>query len=191
MFLGMSEIAFAALVVLLGFARLAELRRSARNEQLLRRQGAYEVGAAHYPAMVAMHSAFLLACLAEVLLLPTFFRWTLAAPMLSLWAMATALRYWAIRSLGGRWTTRIWVLPSAGLKARGPYRWFRHPNYLAVIVEFACFPLIHGAWRSALFFSIANALVLRTRIRQEEAALSLQAPASWNAQARFWPQRKT
>ncbi len=91
--------------------------------------------------------------------------------MLLLLAATMGLRYWAISSLGDRWTTRVFVVPGEPPVAKGPYRWLRHPNYLAVIVEVAALPLVHTAWWTAVAFSAGNLLVLRTRIRVEEEAL--------------------
>ena len=91
--------------------------------------------------------------------------------MLALVALTMTLRYWAISTLGRRWNTRVVVLSGRPLVHHGPYRWMRHPNYLAVVVEIAAVPLIYGAWWTALAFSAGNLLVLRTRLRVEEAAL--------------------
>jgi methyltransferase len=91
--------------------------------------------------------------------------------MLALLGGAMALRYWAIVALGRRWTTRIVVVPGLEAVTGGPYRWVRHPNYLAVVIEMAALPLVHTAWITALAGSIANALVLRRRIAAEESAL--------------------
>jgi methyltransferase len=74
--------------------------------------------------------------------------------------------------MGRYWTTRVVTLPGAPLVRRGPYRWVRHPNYLIVAGEVAVLPLIFGAWRIALVFSIANAILLAWRIRIEDAALA-------------------
>jgi methyltransferase len=90
---------------------------------------------------------------------------------LALWLAAQALRYAAVGALGERWTVRIWVLPGAPLVRRGPYRLLRHPNYVAVVVELLAAPLLFGAWRTALVIGVLDLLVLRQRIRAEEAAL--------------------
>ena len=74
-------------------------------------------------------------------------------------------------ALGKYWNTRIIVVPGAPLVRRGPYRWMNHPNYAAVTAEVAALPLVHSAWLTAIVFSIANALVLNVRIRDENAAL--------------------
>jgi methyltransferase len=162
---------FLALVALLAAQRLMELRISARHERALRQQGAREAGRGHMPWMRLMHASWLVAMPLEVFLLDRPF-----IPLLALIAFAgviagQALRYGAIRALGERWTVNIMVLPEAPPVAGGIYRHVRHPNYLGVILEIAFFPLLHGAWITALSFTILNGLVLRTRIRAEEAAL--------------------
>jgi acyl carrier protein len=91
--------------------------------------------------------------------------------MLALVFGAQAVRYWVIHALGGRWTTRVLHVPGDPLVTGGPFRWLRHPNYLAVVVEVAALPLVHSAFLTATIFSAANAALLRQRIRAEEALL--------------------
>jgi methyltransferase len=122
--------------------------------------------------MVLLHTAFLICCPLEVWLLDRPFLPALGIPMLLLVVLATGLRYWVISTLDGRWTTRIVVLPGASPVAGGPYRFLRHPNYLAVITEILALPLVHTAWLTAAVFSILNGLLLRVRIRAEEEALA-------------------
>jgi methyltransferase len=167
-----TRLLYAVLIAGVAVQRLAELRVSRRHRRALLARGAVEVAPRRYPAMVALHAAFLLACPLEVWLLRRPFRPALAAAMAALLLAAQALRYWAILTLGERWTTRILCLPGAALVTGGPYRFVRHPNYLAVVVEMAALPLLHGAWLSAAVFSAANALVLAVRIRDEETALA-------------------
>lgn len=162
-------------LVLVGWVvleRLVELRVASRNRKALLARGAVEAGAGHYPFMVALHTAFLLACPLEVLALDRPFLLPLAVPMLVLLAAATALRFWVIATLGGRWTTRILVLPDTPPVAAGPFRHLRHPNYLAVVLEMLALPLVHTAWITALVFSLANAWLLKVRITAEERALA-------------------
>ena len=85
-------------------------------------------------------------------------------------ALAQGLRYWAIHSLGPFWNVRVIVVPGAPAITGGPYRFLRHPNYLAVIAEGIAVPLIHTAWLTAILFTLANAVVLAVRIRCEEGA---------------------
>jgi methyltransferase len=162
---------YLLLIVVVVLERLVELAITRRNLAWARQQGAREHGRDHYGWMVATHASFLIACPTEVIALDRPFLPLLAAPMLVLLAGAMALRYWAIATLGRRWTTRILVVPGLPVVTGGPYRWLRHPNYLAVVIEVATLPLVHTAWITALVWSAANALVLRARITAEEAAL--------------------
>lgn len=166
-----SRLLYTGLVLLVALQRLAELALSRRHERRLRARGAVEVGAGHYPWMVALHAAFLASCLAEVWWLDRPFVPALAAIAVAVLVAATGLRVWTLRTLGERWTTRVLVLPGAALVTGGPYRFLRHPNYLAVVLEVAALPLVHTAWATALVFSAANALLLRRRIGVEERAL--------------------
>jgi methyltransferase len=94
---------------------------------------------------------------------------------LGAWLGAQALRVWAIASLGAFWNVRVWVLPGTAPIARGPYRWLRHPNYIAVAAEFVAGPIMFGAWRTALVFSLLNAVAMMVRIPVEERALAWAA----------------
>jgi methyltransferase len=145
--------------------RLAELALSHRNETLLRAQGAVEHGAGHYPAMVAIHASWLIAL------------WVVASSlqpnllMLLAFLALQGLRVWVIATLGRRWTTRIMVLPSAPLVARGPYQFLPHPNYAVVTAEIFVLPMAFGLLGLALLFSCLNAAILWVRIRAEDTAL--------------------
>ena len=100
-------------------------------------------------------------------------RWRLVGwSMLVLVVLAQALRWWCIATLGPRWNTRIVVIPGLPLVAAGPYRWLRHPNYVAVVVEGVALPLVHTAWITALIFTGLNAVLLRVRISAENLALT-------------------
>jgi methyltransferase len=147
--------------------RLLELRHARHNERALRARGAVEAGAGHYPLIVALHVAWLASTLVEARGATRLRR-----PPLVVLVAAQALRYWAIRSLGPQWTTRVLVDPAAPPVTDGPYRWLDHPNYVAVAAEIASFPLVFGAWRTAVGFSVADAAVLRLRIGVEEEARS-------------------
>jgi methyltransferase len=94
---------------------------------------------------------------------------------LLLFAAAQGLRYAAIVALGQRWNTRVFVLPDMPPVRTGPYRWLRHPNYVAVAIEFVAGPMIFGAWRTAAVISMLNAAVLAVRIRCENDALQRAA----------------
>jgi methyltransferase len=145
--------------------RLGELWRSNRNTSRLLSRGAHEVGAAHYPLIVAVHALWLAAL------------WWLARDRaidgfwLALFVLLQLARVWVIATLGPRWTTRIIVLPEAPLVRRGPYRFVNHPNYVVVAAEIAVLPLVFGLWQLAAIFTALNAAVLTIRIREENRAL--------------------
>ncbi len=121
--------------------------------------------------MVALHALWIASTLVEGILrgpeVPTL--WPVP---LALFVLAQALRYWAVFSLGESWNTRILVVPGAKLVRRGPYKYLDHPNYVVVVVEILAFPLIFGAWVTALVFTALNAALLYVRIREEDRALA-------------------
>lgn len=168
-----------AAVAILAIQRLAEVRYSRRNERRLRRKGAVEYGAGHYWVVVAIHALWLVSTLIEGALrgpdLPAL--WPVA---LAVFLLAQALRYWAILSLGEHWNVRVLVVPGMSRLRRGPYKYFPHPNYLVVAVEILFFPLIFGAWITALAFTVLNAAFLYVRIREEERALEELAKPGGN-----------
>ncbi len=165
-------IGYLLLLVAVGLERLAELVVSKRNLRWSLSRGGFEVGAGHYPAMVALHSLLLIGCAAEVLTLHRPFLPELGWSMLVLLVASQALRWWCIGTLGRQWNTRVVLTPGLPLVRSGPYRMMRHPNYLAVVVEGAALPLVHSAWLTATIFAFCNAALLRVRIRAENAALA-------------------
>ncbi len=162
---------YVVLVAAVSLERVAELVVSKRNAAWSFARGGREYGAGHYPAMVALHTALLVGCVAEVVFADRPFVPELGWPMLVLVAASQALRWWCITTLGRQWNTRVIIAPQLPLVRSGPYRWSRHPNYVAVVVEGAALPLVHTAWVTAVLFTSFNALVLTIRLRVENAAL--------------------
>ncbi|MET0450637.1 MAG: isoprenylcysteine carboxyl methyltransferase family protein [Mycobacterium sp.] len=158
-------------IVLIGAERLVELVVSRRNAKWSFANGGREFGQEHYPVMVVMHAALLLSCIVEVASLHRPFIPVLGWAMVAVVAASTAVRWWCVAVLGKRWNPRLIIVPGAPLVRRGPYRWLHHPNYTAVAAEVVALPLVHSAWLTAIVFGIANALVLRVRIRAEDAVL--------------------
>lgn len=156
-----------AFIAFLLLQRGAELVLARRNTRRLLARGAVEHGAGHYPLIVAMHAAWLLAIAVLGWSNPVHLGW------LAAFAVLQILRVWVLLSLGSRWTTRIIVLDEP-LVARGPYRWVSHPNYMVVIAEIIVAPMVLGLWPVAAVFTILNALMLRVRIREEARALGLR-----------------
>jgi methyltransferase len=161
----MTAIAYA-IIFLVVLQRLGELLLANRNTKRLKAQGAVEIGASHYPLIVLLHTAWLLAVL-WLLPAPLEISW----PWLAIFVLLQAARIWVIASLGPYWTTRIISVPGAALVKRGPYRFVRHPNYLVVAGEILALPLAFHEIPVAIFFSLANAAILFWRIREEEAGL--------------------
>jgi methyltransferase len=155
--------------------RVAELVVSARHAKALLRRGGTEYGFGHFPVMIALHVALIAGCVLEPLLGHRTFIPALGWTMLAVTLAANALRWGCISTLGERWTARVIVLPGAPLVRSGPYRWFAHPNYVAVIVEGAALPLTGSAWITAGTFTVLNAVLLTVRIRCESGALAAAA----------------
>lgn len=163
---------YTVLVLAVAAERLAELVVARRNTRWSLARGGVESGREHYPAMVALHTALLAGCLAEVHLadrpFPPVLGWVMVAAVVA----AQALRWWCIRALGPRWNTRVIVVPGLPRVTGGPYRWLSHPNYVAVAAEGLALPLVHGAWVTALAFTALNAALMVVRIRCEDGALA-------------------
>ena len=159
------------LVLAVGVERLVELVLSNRNARAMIARGGVERGASHYPVMVAIHTALLLGCLLEPRVAARPFAPEVVGSMVVVAALAQGLRWWAIGTLGSRWSTRVVVVPGEPRIERGPYRLVPHPNYLAVVMEGIALPLACSAWVTAAVFTVANAALLAVRIRAEEGAL--------------------
>lgn len=163
---------FTLLVVAVALERVAELVVSQRNLRWSRAQGGVEYGASHYPFMVVLHVGLLVGCLVEVHVLdrqaPAWLAWS----MFVLVVASQALRWWCIAALGRRWNTRVVIVPGLPPVTDGPYRWLRHPNYVAVVVEGFALPMVGLAWVTALVFTALNLPSLAVRIRVENAALA-------------------
>lgn len=161
---------FAIIISIIICQRLIELIVAKRNETWMRGQGAYEVGASHYPLMVGMHVAFFISLISEVIVLdkPISPFWI---PLLAVFLLAQAARIWCLTSLGKFWNTKIIILPGADVVRKGPYKLIRHPNYLIVTIELLVLPLLFSAYLTAIIYSLLNMWMLSVRIPSEEKAL--------------------
>jgi methyltransferase len=153
------------ILALVTLQRLGELWLSQRNTRRLLARGAREHSPGHYPLIVAVHAAWLIALWLLALERPVDGFW------LAMFVLIELARIWVLASLGERWTTRIIVLPKTRLVRRGPYRFVDHPNYLVVAAEIAVLPLVFGLWKVAVVFSLLNAVILKIRITAENSAL--------------------
>lgn len=153
---------FLAFIIL---QRLSELVIAKRNTARLLARGAYEVGAGHYPVMVAMHSGWI------VCLLIFGHDQTVALGWLMIFAVLQGVRVWILTSLGSRWTTRVIILEEP-LVTRGPFKYVAHPNYMLVVAEIIVAPMVLGLTWVALLFTVLNAAMLWVRISVEHKALA-------------------
>jgi methyltransferase len=154
--------------------RAGELVVSRYNTSRLLTRGAFEVAPRHYPLIVAVHASWLLS-------LWIFGRdQPVSIVALLFYLVLEGLRFWVMRTLGSRWTTRIIVLPGQPLVSGGPYRFLSHPNYVVVAGEIAVLPLALGLPLLAAVFTALNAAVLAIRIRAEDRALAASRQAVRN-----------
>jgi methyltransferase len=184
-----SAILYAYLAALL-VERVVEQVVSVRHVRAALAAGGFEAGQGHYPTMVVGHVAFLIGCAVEPLILPR--PWPLEAAVVALGAalLAMGLRWWAVATLGDRWCTRIVVRPGAPPVTGGPYRFLRHPNYLAVTIEILAVPLMAGALWTAVLGTLGNAAILTVRIRAEERALGEGWASAFAGRPRLVPGRR-
>ncbi len=150
--------------------RITELVIAKGNEKRMKAEGAYEVGARHYPAIVLLHTAFFISLIFEVLigitpLSPIF------GILLTIFILTQLFRIWCLSSLGKYWNTKIIILPGADVVMKGPYKFIRHPNYVIVAIEILVLPLMFSAYFTAIVFTLLNAWMMSVRIPQEEKAL--------------------
>ncbi len=150
---------------LVALQRLGELLLAKRNTKLLLADGAREVGAGHYPLIVAFHAVWLIGLF--------WVAWNAAVNwwLIGLFAILQVARLWVLATLGRRWTTRILIVPNEKLVVAGPYRFVRHPNYVVVVLEIFILPLAFGLYAYSLIGGLINLAILRLRIGVEEAAL--------------------
>jgi methyltransferase len=178
---------FLAILAALVAERIFELWLSNRNARLAFARGGIELGRGQYRIIVAFHTLFIAACAMGAMRYAPAFPSALSIAALAGEIAAQALRYWSIATLGQNWNTRVIVIPDMEPVTSGPYRYVRHPNYVAVVIEIACVPLIRGLVTIAVVFSIGNALLLALRIPLEERALGESYRRAFTSRRRFIP----
>jgi len=160
-------ILFMSFIILL---RIGELILSRRNEKWLLQNKAVEYGEKHYPFIVALHVLFLISLIVEYIISRPV---SCSLYFLVYYFMLLLFKIWVISSLGKFWNTKVYRIPSFPLVKKGPYKYFKHPNYLIVIGEIAVIPLIFHLYYTAAIFSFLNAIMLWVRIREENKALQI------------------
>ncbi len=172
-----TKLAFLALMAFVAVERLVEMFVSRRNEAWSMARGGVEAPGDRFGRMVAMHTSFLFAAPAEVFLFDRAFVPSVGWASLAVVVGTMTLRYWVISTLGPRWNTKVIYVPGLPRVANGPFAWFPHPNYVAVVLEIFALPMVHNAWLTAILFSAANAVVLADRISLEERFIRENAGA--------------
>jgi len=158
---------FIIFISLFIIQRLSELYIPSRNQKWLLQQGAAEYGREHYSFMVAMHTLFVISLITEYLLrdnTPVNFIF------LGIFVALLLFKFWVITSLGKYWNTRIYRIPHFKPVNKGPFKWFKHPNYIEVVCEIAVVPLIFHLYYTAIIFTVLNACMLYVRIGVENKA---------------------
>ncbi len=161
-----------AVVAAVGAERLVEILISRRNLRRAAARGGFVADRRTFWEVAAFQVAWLAASAAEPVLLPRPFVAPLAVAMIAALIACQGLRYWAVATLGDRWNLSIVVVPGEIAVSTGPYRFVRHPNYLAVMVETLALPLLHTAWVTATLSLLVAVPIWRRRVRVEEKALA-------------------
>lgn len=185
----LSLIGFLGLLAAVGLLRIVELAISRRNQRALATKGVRKVSEPHFRWMVLLHIGILVGAALEVVFLRRPFILALATAAGIFFLLANGVRWWVIRTLGRHWNVEVMESAPLGVVTTGPFRFIRHPNYAAVVVELGALPLIHTAWITAVLGSAAHVWVLSRRLAVEEAVL-LADPAYRSAMShkpRFLP----
>jgi methyltransferase len=162
---------FLGLCGIVGAGRLYEMVVSRRHQRALAAQGAAPLPEPVFGAMVALHIAVIGGAAIEVVALHRPFVAAIGIPALAVVVLANVLRLWVIRTLGVHWNVRVVRSMPLGVVTGGPYRFVRHPNYVAVFCELGALPLVHGAFVTAAVGGLLHLLILRRRVTLEESVL--------------------
>lgn len=163
----MAFIVFISFVILL---RIGELILSKGNEKWLIQNGAVEYGQRHYPFIVALHILFIISLIIEYIARQPV---TINLLILFFYFSLLIFKTWIILSLGKFWNTKIYHIPNFPLIKKGPYQYFKHPNYMIVVAEIAVIPMIFQLYFTAVTFTLLNAIMLFVRIKEENKALQI------------------
>jgi methyltransferase len=151
---------------------LAELWLSMSHERVLRANGAIEADDPVYSVMrIAYPGVFVAMALEGAITGIELGRMTFAG--VALMFGAKALKFWAISSLGTRWTYKVLVMPGLPLVSTGPYAWMRHPNYVAVVGELIAMALMTRARVTGPIGTLFFGWLLWRRIAAEERGMEL------------------
>jgi methyltransferase len=155
---------FIIFISFLILQRLSELYISRQNEKWLLQNGAIQYGQNHYPFIVAMHTLFIVSIITEYILRSNT---SIDYIFLTLFILVLMFKFWALTSLGKYWNTKIYRIPGVYPVQKGPYKLFKHPNYMEVCLEIAIIPLVFHLYYTAIIFTLLNSAMLTVRIGVE------------------------
>jgi methyltransferase len=181
--------AYLILLGAVGLGRLLEMRLSRRHQRDLAALGFPREPERGFALMVSLHTGVLIAAAVEVVWARRPLIVGLAVPALLAFLLANVLRWWVIRTMAAHWNVNVVNSLALGVVTGGPYRFVRHPNYVAVFVELVALPLVHTAWVTALAATALHAIVLRRRLALEESVLDADPAyrAQMGGKPRFVP----
>ncbi|HLY28824.1 MAG TPA: isoprenylcysteine carboxylmethyltransferase family protein [Aggregatilineales bacterium] len=184
-----SLILYAIFLLAVSAGRLIEMAIGRRHQRILITHGARNISDPVFPWIVILHVGILLGSFLEAWLLKRPFVPVLALPMIVFFMLANALRWWVIATMAEHWNVRVMDSLDLGVVSHGPFRFIRHPNYLALFVELLAIPLIHTAYLTAILGTLAHLWILRSRIATEESVLLANHDylATMGAKPRFVP----
>ncbi|HMQ69589.1 MAG TPA: isoprenylcysteine carboxylmethyltransferase family protein [Ignavibacteria bacterium] len=143
-----------------------------KNEVWLRSEGAVEYGSEHYKFIVLLHTMFFISLIAEYNFSGRYSDLNIINYMfLVFFIFLQIIRIWVLKSLGKYWNTKIFRIPGSELVTSGPYKYFKHPNYIVVVCEIFTLPLIFNLYYTAVIFTLLNAIILFIRISTENRIL--------------------
>ena len=182
---------YLALLGVIAIWRLGEMRISRAHQRALAARGLGRERDPVFPLMVSLHTAVLVGSAVEVVVARRPLLPPLAAAALAALVLANVLRLWVIRTMAAHWNVNVVNSLSLGVVASGPFRWVRHPNYVAVFIELLALPLVHTAYLTAAIGAVLHGLVLRRRIADEERVLMADETyrRTMGGKPRFWPSR--
>ena len=165
------KIFYTAFLLFAALEMLWEVSLSRKNSTRLLDRGAIEIAPGILPVMTMLYLLLFAGSYAEYVLRPKHLHtsWILSFGLMFL--AAKALKIWAIASLGHYWTMRVLIVPESNVVTSGPYRWIRHPNYIAVTMEIAAIALVAKSYWTLTVVLLSFVIVLFLRVRSEEEAL--------------------
>jgi len=101
----------------------------------------------------------------------------------------TAIRWYAVRTLGDAFHGTVNVREDQRVVDAGPYRWVRHPSYTGGTAMFLGFGLALTNWASVACVLLGTAVGYGYRVRVEEAALREELGAAYREYAERTPYR--